>query len=1257
MTIVDRTFLQRIPEPGSSTNAPKPFRDYWCHDALVVLGDPGAGKTECFKAAAKEESDAVYITIRNFLTLKSKCYPGKTLYLDGLDEQRTKSKDGTAILDELRQRLDELGSPRFRLSCRSADWYGSSDLESLSEVAPSDAIAVISLEHLTENDIVTIAAERITSPQSFIEEATKRGIYELLINPQTLDLILTVVATNDWPSSRTELFEKACEILLHEENSEHNRAHQDTANKKSLWEAAGYLCAVILCSGLEGISLSSENAEEGFPCIAELAHNTKDLKLAAQRPLFKGAEPEQRQPLHRTIAEFLAATHLKHRIAEGLPIGRVFSLLTGFDGGTLSDLRGVYAWLVCLCPQLAPSLIPVDPLGIILYGDVAPLPPSTKKTILANLQALAKRHPYFHPGWQNSFSFGSLACPELVNDFRSILSNPDESNTVKYCVLDAIQHGTPLPELADDLLAMAYSGRHVSYIRREAIQAYHKLDPDDLDKLRTLLDDIHSNQVADGGCILRSELLKILYPTALTPTKLIECLVADSLGTSTSDSYFLRQRLIEKTSNSAIPELIEAITQSDRPSHHKYSWGRFVGQLLIKGLNLYGETIETETLYRWLTTTFDNHRISVLRTEEKQEVRSWLVAHHTRVFDLFEYYISSSPLDRLRQAEFRFLEITHGAINDCPGRYKWLLNKAVTNQEKEKAEFYFSCAGRLLYSEHDTEKSTLEELYAFVETHPQFSEALKYIVYSEIPEWRIEEAERNRKLNDEEEKSQAKNNCVFLSQLDQLKDGSRLDNLNILAGYYHGHFLGADSNQLPYDRLVAQTNPAIAAAALAGFQAVLTRDDLPTPEQIALTSIKRNPYYVGLPLLIGVGLVAVQSMLAVLRLPNATIKSAIAFHYVERDEKEPAWLHEVIKQRPDLATEAFLEFWKPQFKARCEHIDGLHELANKSEMEGIARIAALQLLTRFPNCHPTPLEYLLLAALQHANLSELMELARKVLGRMGYVRGAQRVLWSSIAFLISPDESANGLCKTIGHDKDKAYRLLKFVTGAFRTFSKERGIQIDHPMLGKIIEIVAGVFPPFDRSEKSDAQVTHAEDASRIIYNLIDKLRAVTDRKAGDTLNQLLSVRPLKPWRDDLLQALAIQRQNCREASFRPPTIQQVIETISGGKPANVRDLKEIVLGHLKMLRDDYRNGSLDGYKDFWNLDRYERAISAIPENNCRDRLLGRLKPLLLQQSIQAEPEGHFAEDKRADIKVLYSNFVLPVEIKRHYTKTSGLPQ
>lgn len=1251
MAIVDRKFSQQIPESQGDAIYPKPLSDFFSCDALVVLGDPGAGKTTSFEQAAFEEPDAVYVKIRDFLTLNTKRWAGKTLYLDGLDEQRSKSKDGTAILDDLRQKLDDLDSPRFRLSCRSADWYGSSDLESLNAVAPSASITVISIEPLSESDIVVIAEERVSDPILFLEEAHKRGIDELLTNPQTLDLILTVVKTNDWPSSRTELFEKACEILLREENSEHDRAHQDKADKSKLLQSAGYLCAICLCGGLEGIALSAENSEENFPYIGELGQDTEALRLVAQRRLFKGAGPEQRMPLHRTVAEFLAASYLKDRISNDLPVGRVKSILTGYDGGTLSDLRGVYAWLTCLSPRFAPSLISVDPLGIILYGDVAPLAPSIKKLILANLQSLAKRHPWFRHSSRDNVPFGALACHELAQEFRVILADPDESVTVKSCIIDSIQHGIPLSVLADDLMTFARNSSYAGYIRRNAIKVYFHLLPKNHRELLCLLDEINTGVVPDNDLYLRGALLRILYPDTISASKIATYLVADSPNVVGEYSFFLSDELVEKTSDKAIPDLIEAVAQSGKLFGDDYTWGRFIGRLVAKGLNLYGESIEIQKLYKWLSITLDDDEFcSEIGDKEKQSIRGWLEARPNRLLELLEFCVAVSPSDKLNSMEYRFHAMILGNIKS-PDSYKWLLSKAASDSDQKKAEFYFSWAVRQLFAEDDHDKPTLEELYEFADRHPQFIAQLKHWLTSEIPDWRIKRNNRERKRKIEKEISTFERIKILMPILDLLRIGTHSQNLNFLASIYKGIHPYHNKDLSPYERLVENTNPEIAAAALDGFQAVLLRDDIPTPNEIANSRLKNKTHYVGLPLLIGMSIISDEDSRAIHALPERTLKSAIAFHYVERDDNDPSWLHSILDLHPELSAEAFNDFWKSQLRAGSDHIGGIYELGHTPGMSKIANSVAIPLLTGYPNCSASSLEHLLWAALLYSSRPELLELVRKVLGKPGAVRGKQRVLWLSMGFIISPDEFADRLHKFVVHDRDRAYIFLEYVTGCLRPYHKDRTYPLDNKRIGKIIETTARLFPPFDRAQKTDSLVTNAESASRTIHSLIEKLSGMTDMAAGVVLKGLISQQALKLWRDYLLHAFAIQQQNCREAAFQPLTVKQVIETIKGGKPANLPDLKEIVLDHLRTLRDEFRNGPLDGYKDFWNLDSYGRAKDAIPENDCRDRLLGRLTHVLLQQGIQAEPEGHFAEDKRADIKVMFSSMVLPVEIKRHYHK------
>ena len=69
------------------------------------------------------EPGGTYVTVRDFQTFDDRPERHDTIFfLDGLDESRAGTEDGRTPLDDIRNRLDHLERPRFRLSCRWADW-------------------------------------------------------------------------------------------------------------------------------------------------------------------------------------------------------------------------------------------------------------------------------------------------------------------------------------------------------------------------------------------------------------------------------------------------------------------------------------------------------------------------------------------------------------------------------------------------------------------------------------------------------------------------------------------------------------------------------------------------------------------------------------------------------------------------------------------------------------------------------------------------------------------------------------------------------------------------------------------------------------------------------------------------------------------------------------------------------------------------------------------------------------------------------
>ena len=1229
--------------------------------AYVLLGQPGSGKTTAFAHEATQP-DCQYVTARDFITFHIKQeWQNKTLFIDGLDEVRAGRSNTLASFDEIRRKLDKLERP-FRLSCREADWYGASDREELAKVSPDGAIHELFLVDLKDEDMLEILVKNYRKTEagasSFLEQARHRELTDLIKNPQALEMLVTAVAEGTaWPENKSDVFKLACEkLLLVEWNKTHNNANLNKGlPTEELIQAAGMLCAVMLLARKDGFALSQSEASENYPRLADMAtDHMEHLELISKTRLFSTHEGHTEYS-HRIFAEYLSAYYLSNKIIKkDLPVGRVLALMTGNDGGVVAELRGVYAWLTTLCHTDRAMLMQRDPLGVVLYGDVSLFSKEARLKLMHVLSSHAETKGGSGIDYRrNTRSFGAFCQADIEWDFRSILESTGRGERHQYLVeyvLLSMTHGKDLPGLSGVLASLLKDSDCWLRNRRQALNVLVRFNQEQV--LREILVDVHRNVIRDPDDDLLGKLLRSMYPARIQPDEIFNYYrpprKPDYIG---AYDCFWGVELTELSAIGQVPHLLDALVAKRTAREREpdeYTYRTMVGKLLVKGVDAFGTSVETERLSSWLGLGLDEHDSILLLHEDAENIRKWL-----EQFPQVQKNLVERQLEKCNETE-NFGWCTHKIREqlfnaNVPEDYgRWCLDNAIVSENENIRRYFFTEGVATLVLGKGNAGMSLDLVEAAVAKHSRLKQYWDVNRVREIhPEYTRASRERIRHRG-EQDRARSAFLQFIRNNLREIEAGTAIPGIfSKLGSAYYGYFIES-TGDTPKERLnhFFSNDPEITQSVLVGLRRFIYREDIPNMTEIFRVHMENKYLVYSHPYRGGMDELAKSGPQTLLELNEDKIVKALAFYYVDGTGEEPVWYQTLLNERLELVARVYVEYGTMALRAGKKHLTGSYSLAFRENHRQVARLAALPLLDSFPaRCvseRLMPLYDLLAAALLYADRISLQRLVEKKLS-LKSMDVPQRVLWLTAGLILDPKLFMQRLTEFVSGKEARINCLSGFLSYRGDQWSPVERLPLQAVVV--LTRLIGPLYAPVMITDDDYASGSASFASSEVIIELISRLGRFLTDEATDALEALLQSDGLSKWHLRLRQTLHAQRSAKRETMFKHAGLEQIRDALKNGPPANVADLSCITREHIRELAKRIKYGNTNDFRQYWDKDLKER----LDEETCRDRFLSDLRPLLENMQIDAQPEPRYADERRADIRVSFggiTGYNVPIEIK-----------
>jgi hypothetical protein len=1242
----------RVRDDGTGKSGPESalLDDFQDEDAIVVLGNPGMGKTTLFQSI----SNVKFSSIRRFLAAPE-AIPGTTLFLDSLDEYRTLTK-GQDVSLKLAEVLQSLGRPRFRISCRAADWYGSTDLEVLRDASASGRVVVLELLALTHEEIVAIVSGQVADPTTFIAEAQQAGVADLLGNPQTLDLIAKAWRTKNRPQNKHQAFHFGVDQLVREMNPIHAEGGLTSFGPSVLRAAAAAAASTVLLSNIAGISRNEAATTDDYVHLSAVAHsNLPELASALGRRVFHSPDAHRFELVHRTVAEFLAAEDLLERIRAGLPIDRVLALICGSDGKPVASLRGLFAWLMSRDSTLSISYATLDAYAVATYGDCSVLSPDAQRALLVGLCGLSD--PWFLSNESDRSSFRGLANENTKNVILDVLREPNTEVHAKITMLKAISNGSSkIADFAAITKQLVLNKNEGLWLRATATEAYVRSVGGDSQELESLDESLAKSEADENAGDVRISLLRESIHLGQRTDRIVS-IVRQVAGPKEGIVGQRRRRrprivgrlyalssMVQDSDLQVILDRLLPIVSKEAPDWVEL---RSLYDTLLSRRLARADAIDADHLSRWLLAIGDHRHSSA------DKVLNALAELFRRDADLFDRVFDrlsekATKLERMADGFpiilWRVLPIRVWPVN--PAAY--LIEKARKEPDVVKATELFRHYMSTLLPDAP---STLTDLgFEFLSSRNDVSAALGGWTICEVPTWVTQAGVKRTEELTEQKNRQHDNVKTLTEMLPVLRDGSHERALTWATQVYFCMSYDLDEAVDGKQRLIDVTNEALAEAILEGFTRYIEHEGIPTQREI-LQAGSSNSTPVTHTL---VALSTYLRLVGGFDIPGHALPSCVAaaisnvsFSSAPRDFDDVllAWLKLQFDEAPKIVTRALGESWKLGAKSDWLRVQRFYELKDDKNLHPLLGQIAADVLEDAGNCDLKTVRELL-PFLMYVDARRALQLAEDQASRPDLPIGL-KALWETALFVLGPRIHETRWASFVLSGPDFQWETLALLSGSDSLKIAAPTLTLDQRRVA--IEVIGRRFgnTPMPTGTWSGRQ--HAWDASNFVGAQIEQLSASESDEGERSLDRILAQPELSSYHLLIRHQLAQRARRMRDLTFSYASPAEIADALRNKAPATANDLLAYVVDHMHALNRELKNTQKELYRAYWNQSG-KKLASPKYEEDCSGLLAHDLQNRIRSHNLIVTVEHHMVDNKECDVMVLQgASRLLPIEAKHHF--------